>query len=247
MNHPFLACLMALYHLLFFSPQYVGYVGNAGVGGGGNTKSFTQGGYNSQSFSSATLTLTLTGVSSTKTSILCGFAWSPASETLNSLGDTHNSYIIIDNPSTGSGISSAMAYATIATGGTLAISAVFSSSSLSSQMACHEVAGSSAAPVPDGTQPAMNYQASVGTGTDLVTSNSITPTQTGDYLFGVSTNDSGTALTLTAGTGFTNRETGNLSRPMQTEDEIDSASSAISATFTTSVSSSFVTGVMAFK
>ena len=95
---------------------------------------------------------------------------------------------------------------------------------------------------------AQNINLNGGTNTDGVTSTNATTTASGDLIFGVATQDSGTD-TISAGTGFTHREALNngSDNPMVTEDLTQSAAGSVAATFTLSAPGSYQAQMVAFK
>lgn len=80
-------------------------------------------------------------------------------------------------------------------------------------------------------------------GTDSVTSGSITPTTNGDLIYGSSVNIGGSGST--SGTGFTSGQ--NVASSFNTEYETQATVGAVAATLTPTGSSWFVTALMAFK
>jgi fibronectin type 3 domain-containing protein len=134
----------------------------------------------------------------------------------------------------------AMAYGFANASGSCSVTATVSASGIIEVLA-HEVSGISASSPLDGQTYAM-----VGYGsTASPSSGNITTTQSGDYIFGFSQNNSEVAIS-SAGSGFTQRV--NNGSQAYTEDQIQASAGAIAATFNMASSgASFNVGVMAFK
>ncbi len=95
---------------------------------------------------------------------------------------------------------------------------------------------------------AQNINLNGDSATDSVTSTSAMTTASGDLIFGVATQDSGTD-TISAGTGFAQRVAVNngSDNPMLTEDLVQSAPGSLAATFTLSAPGSYQAQMVAFK
>jgi len=94
------------------------------------------------------------------------------------------------------------------------------------------------------------FQAAPGTGTNAISSGSITPTASGDLIYGATVNTNGaTGANFTAGTGYTLQQSGATTDllNMASESQVQSVAAAISATFTRAVAGTVCTTVMAFK
>ncbi len=84
------------------------------------------------------------------------------------------------------------------------------------------------------------------TGTDAITSGSVTTTQAGDLIFGGVYED--TNLTsITPGTGFTNRVTLGSADLMNSEDKIQSGAGSVAATWTFSNNQTYMAAIVAIK
>lgn len=182
--------------------------------------------------------------------LICGYVmwgWSGAQPTLDSVTDSlGNTYTLLHNPTNATPgalkFAAAMFYAKNISGGADTVTATFSGSVSPRRIVIHEVSGA------DTTAPldvsAMLAQSDPGTGTDAVTSGSVTTTASGDYIFGA-TADVSQGTTPVAGTGFTSREGANV---MRSEDQIQASAGSIAATFTGSNSiADYISGIMTFK
>ena len=156
-----------------------------------------------------------------------------------------NSYTDVNNPTDLSGSArGAMFYAKDIAGGSCTVTVTLSSS-VNAQIVIAEIAGAdTATPLDDSS---MNAQADPGTGTDVVTSDSITTTVADIYLFGVSGTIAATGIA--SGTGFVNQnELGGSSRTLF-EDKTLASTATIAATWTNTASAfeDNISGIMAFK
>lgn len=197
------------------------------------------------SFSGTTVVAVLPSNMTAGNLIAVHINWSSEVITLDSVTDSDsNSYTILHNPTTGTASthSAALAYAGNIAGGSATITATFSAS-IGSRIIVHEVSGVDTTTPLDKSD--MQGQDNPGTGTDAITSPSITPGADGAYIFGTTTTLSG--VLPTAGTNFTIREN-PVGGARVSEDLIQATAAAIAATFTTSSSSAdYITGIMAFK
>lgn len=168
--------------------------------------------------------------------------WSSTTATISSIADgLGNTYTPLNNPTTGAFTRAAQFYAENISGGSCTITVTFSGLVLA-VMVAHEISGVATSSALD--KNAMNAQTNPGTGTDAVTSTSVTTTTNGQYIFGAVSelNEMGT---FTQGTGFTSRvdQAGYSS-----EDQVQTSAGAIAATFT--ADAGFLvpnTGIMTFK
>lgn len=115
-------------------------------------------------------------------------------------------------------------------------------------LVAHEVSGLLAGP-PD--QHKLIDLPAPGTGTDAITTApNVTTTTDGQYIFGAVHVNNNVVQTVTAGTGYTDRESidGNGSvSPLESEDQIQAAAGGISVTFTENSSQQCAPGIMTFK
>jgi hypothetical protein len=184
-------------------------------------------------------TVTLTGVV-TGNLLACGLGWSPTTSTFVSFGDGTNTYTAVDQFNGGGGTNKSM-YAKNVTGGTLAIEAIWSATVTSYSLICHEVSGADTSAPLD--KSSTGNQLDPTCATDAVTTGSQTTTTNGQYIWGWAWSIGGTVLT--AGTNFTIRE--NDTGWPNTEDQIQASAGSVAATFTCTVTSTFVSLMMTFK
>src|SRR5215470_15183530 len=149
----------------------------------------------------------------TSGSVLVGFViWFSNTTTLDSVSDGTNTYTIVDNPT---GVSTAaraaLFYVENAANTTPTITATFSAS-VNKGMAVHEISGVPTSGALD--QHRINGQSFPGAAN--VTSNSVTTTTDGQYIFGASGNVN--SRSYTAGSGYTNQVTVGV--VAQSEDQI---------------------------
>lgn len=194
-------------------------------------------------FGATSVTATLPAGLTSGNAVAVWIYWFSATITLDSVtGD--DAYTLKNNPTTNStsGARAALAYAWNVSAGGTQVTASFSGS-VTCIIIIHEVSGVDAASDPfDGSR--INPQTDAGSGTDDITSLTITPTVDGCYIFGGMS--SGNAGTISAGTGFTPREFPGTDR--FSEDLIQSSAGAIAATFTDTISwGEYLTGVLALK
>ncbi len=174
---------------------------------------------------------------------------------LNSVTDTlGNTYVIVRTILTaGPAQKTSIAYAKNVAGGANTITANLSQTVCCKTIMVHEISGADLTAPLDGATGSGQGQVNPGTGANAVTSGNLTTTVNGDYIFGVTINDSNDAsLVITAGTGETQQlssltAAGNA---MMTEDKTQATAGAIASTFKFSVSvatTSAATLQMAFK
>jgi hypothetical protein len=179
------------------------------------------------------------------TNILVGaIIWNDVAGTLNSLvgsgaGCTGATITIYDNPTTNTAWRAAsFSVRGVTAAGQCIITATLSSSVASAAL-FHELAGALSTSDPVGARHAMSAQSSPGTGTDAVTVGPVTATGT-DYVFGV-TLECSQGSSITAGTGWTQRENNNdfAGIGCRASSEDKSASGANTVTFTDSNATQF--------
>lgn len=177
-------------------------------------------------------------------SVICGFVfWNSATITLNSVGDGTRTFTLLDNPTTlSSAVRAAMFYYENHPGGATTVTATFSASVGNSTIFIHEATGLLTSGSLD--QHVLNAQTAPGTGGDAVTSTSVTTTGNNEYCAGFTVERSGGGA-LTAGTGWTQRESGT--NIFMSEDQVQTSAGPIAATFTISPSDQVLTGIMTFK
>jgi len=125
-----------------------------------------------------------------------------------------------------------MAYALNITGGTTpTITVTFTDSQCCHQLGIMEISGLLTSGALDQTN--RQEQASPGTGTDAVTSPSVTTTTNGQFIFGCMINSAGGTPTLTQGTNYSLGST--VGNDMLIEYRTQASAGSIAATFTRSV------------
>lgn len=182
--------------------------------------------------------------------IACAVWWGDNTSTITSVSDS------VHGALTDSGLgvqrlnsvhSMQMFYAENITGGTTpTITATFSGSlGVTTTIGCHEVSGRATSGALD--QKQWNTQNFAGTGTDFITSGSVTTTTDGQYIFGVTRSQFSSSAA--AGTNFTRRTGGTGQQVIVTENLTDDQVSAgsIAATFTPDDNDGYITGIMTFK
>jgi hypothetical protein len=155
-----------------------------------------------------------------------------------------NEYVLIESDETSGENISRLYYAYNVRGGTPFMVTKAVDVGGSSAMIIHEVSG-----VFGLGAHAKNYQVSPGTGTDAVTSTAVIPASNGHYIFGVTWKASGSGVpTITAGTGYTARETATVSTSWRgkSEDLVQSSAASIASTFTLSVDKTMQTYIATF-
>lgn len=117
--------------------------------------------------------------------------------------------------------------------GACTATANFNGSQNTTEIIIHEVSGC------DNTSPVDGAGGAAWTSTSTPTSPSVTTTFNGDYIFGAATQNSSATGTLTAGTGYTQREsfTTLIGLVAASEDQIQTNAGAITTVFNNSVSS----------
>lgn len=172
-------------------------------------------------------------------------AWYSTTVTLNSITGLGATWVILHNPTTGSARRSALAYGYNCSGGSTTVTATLSGAA-NSFSCMHEVSG---VPTSDPLDvSALRFQNLPGTGTDAVSSGSVTTTADGDYIFGW-TLDDGFSSTTTQGTGFTEApDTASGNDGFRGEYKIQASAGSVAATFTTdNGSAAYHVGVIALK
>jgi hypothetical protein len=114
-------------------------------------------------------------------------------------------------------------------------------------LVCHEVSGL-AAGAPE--QHQTGNQATPGTGADGITTASVTTVEDGQYVFSAVHVNATVVMTVTQGTGYTDREsidgTATIS-PLESEDRIQAAHGSIAGTFTGNSNQPATSAIMTFK
>jgi hypothetical protein len=182
--------------------------------------------------------------------LLAVFVSYDSGATLTSVSDDRGNIFTIANSvadATNSQIAT-MAFAKNIKGGSGKVHANFSGPICCRILIVHEVAGVNTLAPFDGF--AGMLQTSPGTGTDAVSSSPLATTRAPDYMFAVTTNSNDLpGQSITAGTGFTKREslTPTGGNATLSEDMLVSVPGASSATFTYSMNGPALTAAMAFS
>lgn len=134
--------------------------------------------------------------------------------------------------------------------GPTVITVTFSTSTAFRSVIVHEASGVATSSALD--QATGQAQAAPGTGTDAVSSGSVTTTTNGQYIFGATavTNSFPASQQFTAGTGYTEREETTADSAgvnMASEDQIQTSAGSIAATFTQASGNGTVTHILTFK
>jgi hypothetical protein len=206
-----------------------------------------QSGYEFSGTADATFSLTLPGTVTSGNMVACfvGFAGNPASSLASFTDDKSNAYNVVDAAfDVGDNRSWISLYLTNITNTPQTLTANFSPSMPDPLMICDEYSGVAAVSPLDGHT--AQHQAAVGTGTDALTSGSITTTVNGDLIYAAELQDTGAGATVNAGTAYTLRQVPITG--ISSEDKTQATAGAVAGTFTTTASgNNFITGVMAFK
>jgi len=183
--------------------------------------------------------------------------WNTSTVTLNSVADNcatgggSDTYSLLDNPTAGTGLGrSAQGYAVIGHTGPCTVTFTFSTatSNMYSECIVHELSGVNTNTPLDNNQHKISAQNGPGTGTDAITSGSVTTTQNGDYIFGWTVNDGANSATLAAGTGYMARVSIGGGVTALSEEMVQPAAGTIAATFTGSPGfGNYTTGIIAFQ
>jgi hypothetical protein len=163
----------------------------------------------------------------------------------DSQGNTYSLATTSNNAATYQGL--AVYYATNIKGGADTVTVALNPSAGSRRLDIQEYSGiASTNPIDIASQ---NTGLNGSTGTDGVTSTSAITTVSGDLIFGVATQDSGSTGAISAGTGFTQRVALNngADNPMLTEDIVQRAAGSVAATFTFSAPGSYQAQMVAFR
>ena len=174
-------------------------------------------------------------------SVVAAIGWYSGTITLTSVTICGTTATLYHNPTTNF-LRMALAKVDNVSSGACTVTANFSASALAFVTA-HEVSGTNTTNSNDGN--AANTQAAPGTGTDAVTSTSITTTTNGAYIFGASMGTN-VGSAINAGTGFTLRE--QAAAGFTTEDLVQTSAGSIAATFTNTNAGEYnISMVMALK
>lgn len=177
--------------------------------------------------------------------LICGLAiaWTSTVTVSSVVGSVNGSYTVVDNMEAGV-YRGALFYKENISSGAETITVTFSGSAPSYLMA-HEVSGLATASALD--QHAVNVQPLNTTGTDNVTTGSVTTTTDGQYVVGFSSGEAEDP-NISIGTGFTADYTGGVGSA-KSEHLIQSSAGSVAATWsrTDTTSATHVSGIMTFK
>ena len=176
-----------------------------------------------------------------------------AGTTLTGVSDGTNTYTVVQHvDATPDGWTNATAYAANAAGGATTVTCTFQNSTDYRAAIIHEISGTATTTPLD--KNAGQFQAAPGTGTDAITSGSVTTTTDGQYIFAVTkeTNLGGCpGLTANAGTSYTIRDgsCGNSLVNIAGESRVQTSAGSIAGTFTqgSAGDANWVTMMMTFK
>ena len=197
-----------------------------------------------RAFGASSVGVTFGSNTTTGNLVACFVWWDTDTDTLNSITDSQsNTYTLLHNPTTLGTARAAMGYAKNITGGTTpTVTANFSGSPGDLVIGCMEISGANTTAPLD--QSAMNTQNFPGTGTDLITSGSVTTTTDGEFIFGGTRAEFGT--TVTAGTNFTLDASGAGHANIEHRTSNQPSAGSIAATFTPDANDGYITGIMTF-
>ena len=176
-----------------------------------------------------TTTCTFGSSVTTGNTVICAAAGGPDATATWTLSDTaSNTYTSSETyyTDTTSNYRLRSSYSQGVTGGFTVVTVTWSTSVTGKDIVCHEVSGVSASP---GDGYVGQYQTSVASGTDTVSSTAITTTANGDYIFGASYGSDLSCINQNAGTGYTGVTlTGCV---VLSEYQIQTSAGSIAATF----------------
>lgn len=197
------------------------------AGGAGTQVTLT---FDSNILANSVIALAITALNSSRT----------ISSVTDSLGNTYT--YAGDNPNSGDNNNQMWNYyAEGVSAGACTITVTFDANDDLRRIYAHEITGCATSGALG--QHAGQAQATPGTGTDAISSGSVTTTTNGEYIFGC-TNANNTQ-TYTKGTGFTSLREDNTVGA--TEDLVQSSAGSIAATFTGSGGWKCQTVIMTFK
>ena len=216
--------------------------------GGPGPIAYIQGVSSANDASATTTSVALPGNAGTGDLIVVAISWDTSGSAQPTVSDSQGNTFALATTSNNSATFQALAvyYAANIKGGPDTVSVTLSPSAGYRRLEVQEYSGIATANPVDVT--AQNINQNGDTTTDGVTSTSASTTMSGDLIFGVATQDSGTD-TISAGSGFAQRLVVNngSDNPMLTEDLVQSAAGSVAATFTLSAPGSYQAQMVAFK
>jgi hypothetical protein len=175
--------------------------------------------------------------------IVAAVSWD-STATLTCSDSQGNAYVVVTTQYDATWDQSlAVCYAVNIKAGANTVTASFGSSVTTRRLAVHEYSGIAL------TSPVDVSAKRVGTGTTTVngvSSPAATTTASGDLIFGAVMDVSGSTTSITAGTGFTQRQSLN-NKDFATEDTVQAAAGSIAATQTFGASHRYIALMVAFR
>jgi hypothetical protein len=195
----------------------------------------------------ASIAITFSSAVTSGNTVVGGVSWGTANNDLTSVTDDKgNTYNIVRTVSdSGNGQTQATFYLANITNAPTVITANFTNTPAYRAITATELSGVATTPL-DGQTGQL--QSAPGTGTDAITSLTITPTQNGDYIYGV-TFDTSTHNIPSAGTNFTSLASvgdGATTQSGLSEGLVQGTAASIAATFT-GANDNYASFVLAFK
>lgn len=192
---------------------------------------------------------TFSGTTSAGGLIIVGIVFTDGAASVSSVVDSaSNTYTAVGAGLLSGAFSfSRIYYAKNVTGGTnIAVTVTINAGAFGGVIA-HEVSGADTTAPLD--QEAQNAQSAVGTGADAVTSGSDTTLANGEYIFGMTADESFGGPTQTTGTGFTagQNSINDNGFVFSGEYQIQASAGSIAATFTHSAANDTATVMATFK
>jgi len=167
---------------------------------------------------------------------VCGAITYATTDTLNSVTDDKgNNYAIKDTvtDTTNARKLSSFICGNITNGATT-VTANFSAAASNATIVWDEFSGISGSTDPTDVHGGQ-FQSSAGTGTDAMTSGNVTPTASGDLIYGISVTDSGATTPASVGTGYTIGASNGAGFGIVTESKVQAVAAAVAATFTATI------------
>ncbi len=213
--------------------------------GPGNTPRLLQSNTNFADATATTIAQSFSSNAQGGDTIIVAVSWNSAATTTMTCSDNNgNIYATAITTNDATGVrAQAICYASAVQAGPTTVTATFGASSTFRRIAIHEYRGILGTSPLDGTKGAA---AANTIASDNVSSTSMTTTTAGDLIFGaVTESGTATAVTITAGTNFTQRTLTNAE--LATQDRTQTAAGAISSTQTFNKVSRYVAQEVAFK
>jgi type II secretory pathway pseudopilin PulG len=176
--------------------------------------------------------------------IVAAVSWDTASSTAVTCSDNQNNvYTTVTNTNDTTMVQAmAVCYAMNAAGGATTVTATFGAASVSRRLTVHEYSGIATTTAVDVSR--ANNALST-TATDNVTSTAGTTTTAGDLIFGAVMETDNGDITITPGTGFTQRA--SATSDMRTQDRIQASAGSVASTHTFSLGKRYIEHMVAFR